>query len=68
MNATEIDPESYLAWNGLGGVYNDGFSDEKEAERCFRKALERNPDSLTVRTNLAEVLLIQYDDIWYGSA
>jgi tetratricopeptide (TPR) repeat protein len=59
LRALKIDGQSFLAYNALGGVYGDGFSQYEDAERCFRKALDLNPDSLTAKTNLAEVSILE---------
>ena len=49
------------AWSNLGAVYNDGFSDFEKSRDCFRRALSLNPDSLIVKTNLAEILILLKD-------
>ena len=55
---TMIDSKSWTAWNGLGAVYNDGFSDYEKSRQYFYKAYEINPDSLIVKVNIAEILVI----------
>ncbi len=56
--ATQIDPTSGTAWSNLG-VALDARNSLVLAETAYRKGLERNPDSLSIKQNLANNLSAQ---------
>jgi tetratricopeptide (TPR) repeat protein len=63
--AVALDNTLWDAWSALGAVYNDGLSDFRKSRDCFRRALVHNPDSLIVKANLAEILIIlkEYSEV-----
>ena len=62
--AIKIEPKNWEAFNSLGTIYNDQFFDYNNAKKCYQSALDLNPDSILIKTNLAEILLIlkEYDE------
>lgn len=52
--ATKVDPESEFVWNNLGLCYWETHQLE-EAERCYIKALSRNPNNAEALNNLAQI-------------
>jgi Tfp pilus assembly protein PilF len=56
--ATQIDPSSGVAWSNLG-VALDAKGSLVLAETAYRKAMEREPNSMTIVQNLANNLLAQ---------
>ncbi|HEY0009170.1 MAG TPA: tetratricopeptide repeat protein [Tepidisphaeraceae bacterium] len=56
--ATQLDPQSGVAWSNLG-VALDARGSLVLAETAYRKAVEREPESLAMMQNLANNLLAQ---------
>ncbi len=52
--ASKIDPNSSLIWSDLGLCYQEG-SDLEEGEKCFIKALQRDPNNVLALNNLAQL-------------
>ena len=52
--ATMLRPDSSLVWSDLGFCYQEG-QDLKEGERCFVKALQRNPNNAMALNNLSQL-------------
>ena len=50
-NAIESDPNSDRAWNGRGAILGNS-GDFSNAIKCFKKAIELNPDNLDYLSNL----------------
>lgn len=72
--AVEIDPKLVVAWTVLGDTYvhdtlgrhMTGDWNPAEAERCFRKALELDPDDFASRLDLAILLEHDKDGLRYS--
>jgi tetratricopeptide (TPR) repeat protein len=64
QTATELDPKSSIAWQALAWAYqHDTFGrrmqgnwSHSEAEKCYRKAIEIDPDDATALSDLAILL------------
>lgn len=52
--ASKVDPDSEIVWNNLGLCYWETHQLE-EAERCYIKALSRNPNYADALNNLAQI-------------
>ncbi|MFO0997841.1 MAG: tetratricopeptide repeat protein [Alphaproteobacteria bacterium] len=56
--AVAADPGLWRAWNALG-QYHDSHQNWAEANQCYAKALQQNPKSSMVLTNIGASLLMQ---------
>jgi hypothetical protein len=56
QRASVLAPDLPVVWNNLG-IVNDEAQDLDEAERCFIKALNRDPNDELALSNLAHVYL-----------
>jgi Flp pilus assembly protein TadD len=56
--AVTADPTLWRAWNGIG-QYHDGRQNWAEANRSYTIALQQNPKSSMVLTNVGASLLLQ---------
>ena len=61
--ATEKDPTSTRAWQGLGFCYS-GLDQRERAVEAYRRAVRINPESAELRFHLGNVLskLVRYDE------